>query len=238
MSGRRLFRAAALLAVLSIPLRLRAQNAPNEFALRSSGSFGIVQGRPQGELAQNIHFGYGASGAYLFRLDRSGYFSLRADAGALQYGSETKRVPLSSTIGGRVQVDVSTNNYLVPVTIGPQLAWPRGPVRPYVNAGVGGQFFWTQSSVQGLSDASDFASTTNQHDGTTVWTAGAGVLFPIYERRTKVAIDLGAQYYGGGHAQYLKPGSIQDLPDAQIRVSPLESDTRMLLVRLGVRIGI
>lgn len=229
--------AAALLPLVSASSFAQART-PTEFERRSSGSFAIVQSRPQGDLARNIDFGYGASGAYLFRLDRAGFFSLRADAGMMQYGHESKRVPLSETIGGRIQVRVSTVNYLVPVTVGPQISWPRGPVRPYAHAGVGGQFFFTQSSVQGTGDSFDFANTTNQHDGTGTWMLGAGVLLPISERRVKVSADLGAQYFGGGRAQYLRPGSIQDLPNAQIQITTLESETRMVIVRLGVRIGI
>lgn len=229
--------AAALLPLLSIGVHAQ-DRAPTEFARRSSGSFAIVQSRPQGDFARNIDFGYGASGAYLYRLDRAGFFSLRADAGMLQYGHESKQVPLSETIGGRIQVRVSTVNYLMPLTIGPQIAWPRGPVRPYAHAGIGGQFFFTQSSVQGSSDSYDFANTTNQHDATGTWMAGAGVLLPISERRVKVSADLGAQYLAGGRAQYLRPGSIQDLPNAQIRITTLESETHMVIVRLGVRIGI
>jgi opacity protein-like surface antigen len=249
MTSQRFARVAALAVAIALPVAAHAQNpdpdywphrdrTPTEFERRSSGSFSIMQSRPQGELANNIGFGYGASGAYQFRLDRDGYFSLRLDAGVLQYGNETKRVPLSSTIGGRIQVDVSTSNYLVPVTIGPQLQWPRGSVRPYVHAGVGGQFFWTQSSVDGSSDTHDFASTTNQHDATGVWMAGGGVLFPVHEKKTKVSVDLGLQYFGGGEAQYLRPGSIEDLPDNQIRLHTFQSRTNMVLVRLGVRVGI
>ena len=238
MLARHLTRAAALVAAL-VPAVAVAQNRiPTDFELRSSGSFSLIQSRPQGQLADNIHFGYGGSAAYQFRVDRDGFFSLRLDAGVLQYGNETKRVPLSSTIGGRIQVDVRTSNYLVPVTIGPQLQWPRGSFRPYVHAGVGGQFFWTESSVQGSGDSYDFANTTNQHDAAGVWMAGGGVLFPVYSGRTKVSVDVGAQYFGGGRAQYLRPGSIEDLPDAQIRINTLESETNMVIVRLGVRIGL
>jgi len=250
MPTRLLTCAAVALAALALPLSTQAQDSTgcncrprhervhSEFERRSSGSFAFTQSRPTGELAQNIHFGYGASAAYVFRLDDAGYLSLRADLGLLRYGRESKRVPLSSSIGGRIEVRVATENYVVPVTIGPQLMWPRGFVRPYVHAGIGGQYFWTRSGVEGTDDSYDFASTTNQKDGTTSWMAGGGILFPVYEKKTKVSIDLGAQYFGGGHARYLRPGSIQDLPDAQIRITPLESATNMLLARVGLRVGI
>jgi hypothetical protein len=210
----------------------------SEFARRSSGSIAFVQARPVGALARNIGFGYGGNGTYLFRLDREGYLSLRGDLGFAIYGTESERVPLSSTIGGRIQVRVSTDNYVVPFTIGPQLMYPKGSIRPYVNAGYGGQAFYTQSKVNGDDDSFDFASTTNQSDVTHTWVVGGGLFIPVYEGRTRVRIDLGAQYYTGGHAQYLRPGSIQDLPNSQIKINALESDTHMVLVRLGVNIGV
>ena len=60
----------------------------------------------------------------------------------------------------------------------------------------------------------------------------------MYEKTTTVLIDLGVQYIAGGRARYLRPGSIQDLPNAQVSITPLESDMHLLLVRLGVRIGL
>jgi hypothetical protein len=218
---------------------VRGNAGLNEFQRRSSGSVAFIQLRPLGALGSNIGFGYGATGSYIFRLDHAGVFGLRADLGFADYGNESKRVPLSETIGGRIQVKVSTNNYVVPFTIGPQLMVPTGSIRPYVNAGIGGQAFYTQSHIEGVDDEeSSFATTTNQSDFTHAWVLGGGVYIPVYTRGLQVRMDLGAQYYGGGHAQYLKPGSIEDLPNAQIRVTPLESDTHMLLVRIGVNIGV
>jgi hypothetical protein len=216
----------------------RREYAPSEFARRSSGSFSFIQSRPLDGLAQNIGFGYGLNAAYLLRLDHAGYLSLRTDLGFVQYGSESMRVPLSPTIGGRIQVKVSTDNYIVPMSIGPQLAVPTGPVRPYVNAGIGAQAFFTESHVDGSDDDYDFAHTTNQHDWTKNWVAGAGVFVPLYTRKVSVLLDVGVQYFGSGHARYLRPGSIEDLPNSQIRITSFESDTHLALVHLGVRIGL
>lgn len=210
----------------------------NEFERRSAGVFSFIQSRPQGALGNNIGLGYGFDAGYLFRLDRAGFLALRADVGFLQYGDESKQVPLSSTIGGRIQVKVSTNNNIVPLSIGPQLMWPHGSIRPYVNAGIGGQFFYTESHVQGDDDQLEFARTTNQWDNTANWVAGGGVYIPVSRGRVKVDIDAGAQFLNGGRAKYLRPGSIEDLPDGQIRITPMESETHMVLVRLGIRLGV
>jgi hypothetical protein len=234
----RSIRAALLCLVVAAPI-LAQDSAPkrSELARRSSGLVSFIQSRPLGDLSRNIGFGYGIDGAYLLRLDRAGFLSLRAEAGIVQYGDESFRVPFSNTVGGRVQVKVSTNNYIVPLSIGPQLAVPTGLIRPYVNGGVAAQMFYTQSSVDGTDDHT-IASTTNQHDATATWVAGGGIYIPVYTKKMSVLIDAGVQYFGAGHARYLRPGSIQDLDNAQTQITPLESDTRFALVHLGVRLGL
>ena len=230
--------AAAFTPVAAQNSTTTGEHIPNEFELRSSGSISFTQARPLGGLQQNIGFGYGVDGAYQFRLDRRGILSLRGDLGFLGYGQESFRVPFSETVGGRVQLRVRTSNYILPLSIGPQLTWPTGRVRPYANAGIGAQYFFTESSVDGTRDNETIASTTNYSDWTSTWVAGGGLYVPVYEKQTKVLLDIGLQYVAGGRARYLKPGSIQDLPNAQIAITPLESETHLLLVRLGVRIGL
>jgi hypothetical protein len=240
MLNSRLARAAlvCLAAVTPVAAQVSAATEPSELARRSSGTVAIVQSRPIGQLSENIGIGYGIAGAYLLRLDRAGFISLRADGGLAQYGDETFRVPLSSTVGGRVQVKVSTNNYMVPLSIGPQLSIPTGLIRPYVNGGIAAQIFYTESSVDGDDSNYDFATTTNQQDWTSTWVAGGGVSVPIYTNKMSVLIDAGVQYFGSGHARYLRPGSIEDLPNSQIRITQFESATHLMLVHLGVKLGL
>lgn len=231
---------AAAYSSASAQISTGGGDPPNEFQRRSSGSIAFTQSRPLGSLQQNIGFGYGGNAAYQFNLDRDGIISLRGDLGFLGYGQESFTVPLSTTIGGRIRVKVRTTNYVVPMSVGPQLTWPRGSVRPYVNGGIGTQYFYTESTVDGLddNDNNSFASTKNFSDWTSTWVAGGGVYLPVYQKNLKVLLDIGVQYVAGGRAQYLRPGSIKDLPNAQISITPLESDTHLMLVRLGVRIGL
>lgn len=213
----------------------RADSASSELRRRSSVSVSVIQNRPQGAFGQNVGMGYGVDAAYLLRLDAAGIWSVRANVGVVTYGDESRRTPLSETVGGRVLVDVKTSNYIVPMSIGPQVSWPTGSVRPYANAGVGGLAFLTESVVQGTSDLTPMASTTNHSAVVGSWTLGAGVYMPLTLGARQVDLDLGVQYFGGGRARYLAPGSIVDLPNAQIAVTPLESTTHMTIVRLGVR---
>ena len=50
-------------------------------------------------------------------------------------------------------------------------------------------------------------------------------------------LDIGAQYYGGGRAEYLRPGSIEDIGNGNILIHAFESETHLVLVRLGVKLG-
>lgn len=210
----------------------------SELVRRSAGSISFVQSRPQGAFGQNVGLGYGLDGAYLLRLDRAGIWSLRVSAGIVSYGDESRRTALSESVGGRVQVNVKTNNYIAPMSVGPQLTWPRGLVRPYVNAGVGGQVLFTESHLEGTDDSSPFASTTNHSAFAPSWGFGGGVYMPIYTGKTNVQLDVGMQYMNGARARYLARGSITDLPGAQISVTPLESATHLMIVRFGARIGL
>jgi opacity protein-like surface antigen len=233
--------AGVVLTCSVVAANAAAQNAsgdqPSEFERRSVGVLSAVQSRPLDDLSHNIGFGYGVTGAYEFQVDRAGFLLLRAGAAYLEYGRETKHVPLSPTIGGRIQVDVSTRNSIFPATLAAELTWPRGRVRPYVNAGVGALVFATTSSIDSYSDEDDF-STTNQQDFTWSRVVGGGLYIPVSTDRNgnHFSIDIGLQRFMTGHATYLRPGSIQDLPSGTV-ITPLESDTHMVLVHVGVRLG-
>jgi hypothetical protein len=229
-------RAASLAIVVAAPAAAQSAGVESEVARRSSVSLSFIQGRPQGAFARYVALGYGLDGAYLLRLDRAGIFSVRASVGALSYGSESRESALSESVGGRVQVQVTTSNYIVPMSIGPQVSWPRGPVRPYAHAGVGGQLLFSESRVHGTTVGTVLASTTNHSASAAAWSLGGGVSMPLVAGRTQVQLDLGVQYVGGRSARYLTKGSIVDLPGAQIAVTPRQSSTHMAIIRLGARV--
>ena len=115
--------------------------------------------------------------------------------------------------------------------------FPEGWIRPYVNGGVGVIWFATTSSVDGTDGGGgDSFATRNYSDGTPTWTVGTGIHVPLVRRTTAVLLDLGVEYFYGGEASYLRKGSIVDLPNAQIEIHPLRSETRFLNVTAGVRI--
>lgn len=197
----------------------------------------LTYGVPQQEFRENVRQGFGLDLTGHYKLDRRGIFSIGGEAGFLGYGRETKRVPLSSTIGGRINVDLTTSNNIFWLGLGPQLIAPSGPVRPYVSGTAGFAFFWTESSVQGRWDDEEFAKTTNYDDATFAWTGGAGVVIPIGASQ-QGGLDIGVRYHGNGNTQYLRRGDIIDLPSGGVQLRVREGETPLLLWRLGVRWGL
>ena len=96
-----------------------------------------VYARPSGEFADYVKHGGGLNAAVIYPLTTEGPLALRADGGFIVYGSETRRVCFSSTVGCRVTLDLTTTNSIAYLNVGPHLTLPSGPVRPYANAGVG-----------------------------------------------------------------------------------------------------
>lgn len=197
----------------------------------------LLLAEPQGEFRDAIDRGFGAQGHLLYA-PRGSVLGLRLDAGALTYGNERFAVPLSPTIGGRIQVDVKTSNNIAFVGVGPQLGLPGDGFRPYANAFAGVAYLYTESKLEGIDDELEFARTTNHEDATFAWGGGAGVYVPIRGGASPISIDLGARYHNNGEADYLREGDIRDNPDGSITLSPTRSDTDLVTFHLGVSVGI
>lgn len=213
----------------------RQDAGPRRSPVLAGGS--LIYGRPTGDFADYVNQGFGVDGFARWKADRQGVFSIGLEGGWMQYGRETIRVPLSSTVG-RINVDVTTSNNIVFLGLGPQLMVPSGPVRPYLNGGVGFSYLFTQSSVEGSdNDNNSFAETTNFDDFVFATTGGAGVYIPLGSRR-EVGLDIGMRYHNGGRGQYLREGSIVDRPGTTPLITPIESQTRLVSWRIGIVAGL
>jgi hypothetical protein len=105
-------------------------------------------------------------------------------------------------------------------------------------ATAGGSYFFTQSSVGGSDDGDQFASTRNFSDNVPSYGYGGGVFVPIAVRNALVGLDLGARFIRNGHTRYLREGGVTDLPGGGYSVSPIESETSLVVYHLGVSVGL
>lgn len=238
----RYVRTTILAAVVALPygvssLHAQIRERPRVFIQKPSRftiGGGLLVSQPKGDLANNIDNGFGGDFYGLFRVDRDGVLSLRADLGGAQYGSET--LPAPSVFGGRVGFEVETSNSILWAAIGPQVMVPVGPVRPYGNVAVGVMDFTTSSSVRGTGDyqGETFASTENQSDNTRTWIFGGGLYIPLSGSLSLMSIDIGGRYFTGGDATYLRKGAIRDNPDGTITMFPSHSKTDQVAWHVGV----
>lgn len=225
----------ATLALAATPtLVAQAPSAPRAKPSLSLTAAGM---RPVGVLGDNIASGYGGFAGVLVPITRSGWLSIRGDIGLAEYGRESRRTAFSESVGDRVEVKVRTANMIVPMSVGLQLAAPSGVVQPYLHSGIGAQAFYTESSVGPRNGGPSIISDVNQSDVAFAWTFGGGVTMPLSRGATRVLLDVGAQYIHGGTAEYLAPGSITDLPNGRISITPMESKTHFVAIRVGARIS-
>jgi len=227
--------AVLLLVLLAAPVAVSAQQASRASSFSGGGS--VIYGAPQGEFSNYVDNAWGLGGFVAWTPPSAPAFALRLDAGFMNYGHETYRVPLSGTIGGRIMVDVTTDNNIVYLGLGPQIMLPYGPIRPYANAAAGLSYFATTSQVRGDDSTQNFASDTNFDDTVFQWSLGGGVMIPVSRGRMPIAIDLGTRYHGNGEVTYVTEGGIEDNPDGSITIHAIESQARVLSVHLGIAVG-
>lgn len=237
----------ALASLLSLaPAALAAQIEDNRPPVtrdgepRFMGGLAFAVAQPTGQFRQYVNSGIGLNAHGMYRAGGSGIFALRIDGSFVQYGSETKRVMLSPTVGGRIRVDLTTSNNIAWFGVGPQLMVPRGPLRPYVNGAVGFSYFATQSSIEGIDDPEDrdLFQNTNMSDAALSYGGGAGLLVPVgHGKRSQVFIDVGARFHNNGRVRYLREGGIEDLPNGDIVLHPINSTANLWTYHIGVSIG-
>ncbi len=209
------------------------EQAPPRFHI----GFGAIVAQPVGQFHDYVGTGGGLGVHLLYKATPA--FGLRLDGGFVNYGNERRPVCFSSTVGCRVELELTTSNNIFFVHAGPQLMVPAGPVRPYANTGIGLSYFATESNVRGSGSGSGaFARTTNFSDVAFAWASGAGAAFPFRVKRTPVAIDLGATYLHNGRVEYLRKGGITDNPDGSITLNPTTSAANLVTYHIGVTIGI
>ena len=216
-----------------------AAQAPRQLSPIRGGAGGtFIVALPTGELARQIDAGPGIAFNGHYGLIRSGALRLRVDLGFVQYGNEEREVCFSATVGCRIRLDLHTENNIAYGGVGPELALTNGPLRPYVNAGIGFSYFETASRLDGVSDDDSFGRTRHMSDTGVAFTSGGGFYVPLRLGRTPIALDLGARYHRNGTISYLREGDIHDNPDGTISFTPTRTPANLVTVQLGVSVGL
>jgi hypothetical protein len=195
-------------------------------------------GFPTGEFKNNVkRTGFGVSGEFLLLTPTiQNPFSIGLNLGFINYGSESRREPFSSTIPD-VTVDVDRSNNIVNFHILFQLAFPTGIVRPYAEGLFGGSYIFTETTIKSRG-VDEVASSTNFDDFAWSYGVGGGFLIQVYtpdnqeEKVGSVFIDLKARYLYGSEAEYLKEGSVI-VENGRVTYNTSKSKTDLLTAHIG-----
>ncbi len=195
-------------------------------------------GFPMGEFKNSVtRTGFGVSGEFLLLTPTvQNPFSIGLNLGFINYGSESRREPFSSTIPD-VTVDVDRSNNIVNFHVLFQLAFPTGVIRPYAEGLFGGSYIFTETSIKSKG-VEEVASSTNFDDFAWSYGAGGGFLIQVFssddpeEKVSSVFIDLKARYLYGSEAEYLKEGSVL-IENGKVIYNTTKSKTDLLTANIG-----
>jgi hypothetical protein len=200
-------------------------------ALAGDGGGSLVLGAPRGALGQEASVAGGLAGHAVFP-SHSPVVGLRLEGSWLLYGSETVRLPVART-AGRIQREVTTDNWIAQLGIGPQIVLPFPGVRPYVHGFAGVSYLSTTSQLR---DPDGFvsATSTNYDDTTFAYGGGGGLLIPL--RGRGVSLDLGVRYVRTGSVRFLAEGDLAPAAGG-VRAVPHRGHADVLEFRVGLAFG-
>ena len=115
-------------------------------ALAFEGGGTLVLGAPHGALGEQADVAGGVGGHLLYATP-SGKLGLRLDGSVLLYGSETLRIPVAGT-AGRLNREITTDNWVAQLGLGPQIVLPLRGARPYVHGFAGLSYLSTESYLR------------------------------------------------------------------------------------------
>ena len=210
---------------------------PDSSSVRRELGFTLVGAQPVGNFADYVELGGGFSLFGVMKLGSRGGVGLRLDLDLITYGSNTVRVPLSPTVPF-VDVDVTTDNSIASIAIGPQLVFGQGRLRPFLHGSVGVSQLATTTSVWNSGSTTPFASTQNYEDHAFFVSAGGGLRIVLSDtRRHPLGLELGVHYVRRGLADYLREEGIYAGQDGETVLEPIRSETDLINFHFGMTLG-
>ena len=198
----------------------------------------LVQAKAVGQFAEYVSGGggFGISGIRYFG-EGTG-FSLRLDLTLISYGKTTESARLVLT-GTGLDVDITTENVIAALAVGPYFVFGRGRVRPYLGASVGSAQFVTTNSAWAGGQAVPIATTEVLERYALALAAGGGVRLTFRGQRVHpISLELDGRYRRHGSVQYLREGGLRELPDGSIDLDLISSDANLWVVSIGALIAV
>jgi hypothetical protein len=208
------------------------------------GGIDFLAGVPQGAFKDNVNRA-GLGGTANIGFAPTGYaYMLGVELGFMNYGTEKRREPFSTTIPD-VTVDVETENNFALGHLFLRLQPNTGMIRPYLEGAVGGNYLFTKTTIQNQGrPGEEVASSTNLDDFAFSFGGGAGVLVVLYSKGEEedthgnselkeLLLDVRCRYMAGSEAEYLREGSIRRV-GGQVVYDVNRSQTNLLTIQIGV----
>ncbi|PWN06559.1 outer membrane beta-barrel protein [Rhodohalobacter mucosus] len=208
------------------------------------GSIDFNLGSPQADFSEQLDrlgVGIGLTAGYQFS---DSPFMLGFDFGFMNFGVDSRDEPLSSTIPD-LTVRVENSYNLVNGNIALRAITQEASVRPFLEALVGFNYFYTQTTIRerGFGEE-DVLRDTNFDDFALNYGFGGGAMFRVWQNSamssepgstpiSSVYINVAGRYLFGNEAEYLQKGSIAT-ENGQVTYDVSRSETDLLYFKLGV----
>ncbi len=202
-------------------------------------------GLPQGEFKDQMDrggIGVGFMGGYRFK---GSPLMLGLDIGFMNFGSEKRTEPLSSTIPDlRVEVVNEYNLFHGDILLRFIPPNPETVIRPFVDGLFGLNYFFTQTTLRERGSDEAVLRDTNFEDTSLSYGFGGGMQVRLYRRGERkqeeeeisvrtVYLNLMGRYMYGREAEYLQEGSIRR-ENGEVFFDVNRSNTNLFYIKLGV----
>jgi len=207
-------------------------------------------GAPQNEFKDQLddRLGIGLGGFFGYRFGNTPVM-LGADLGFMNFGTETRQEPWSTTIPDAT-VNVENSYNLVHGDLLLRIIPPERAFRPFIDGLFGFNYFFTETKIRdrGSTDPDDtIASDTNFRDTAMSYGFGGGFQLRIYsddgsgnnndiQTPYNVYLHFLGRYMYGREAEYLREGSIIR-ENGTVTYDVMQSTTDLLHFRVGVTVG-
>ncbi|MBT8397834.1 MAG: hypothetical protein KJN92_12760 [Gemmatimonadetes bacterium] len=222
-------------ALFAGPDRLSAQDQPVRPTWAQVG-FSVMGAQSTGELSESNAFGLGLEVAGRVFWGGSDRLALRVSVGVADYGWDGGAICIRLRIACPVHQREITNSITF-LELGPELSWPTGNVRPYLNASVGFAGLGTSERIKEA--FSDFVLETGLYShNTSSLGVGGGVDVKVGKGQNPLVISFGVQYHRFGWVRHLPREAVVENPDGSYSLSPVATRANLITYRVGAAVRV